>query len=299
MPRAWSPHTAPAGRATLAGFAAIVVWSLLAVLTQGTAGVPPFLLLGLGFAIGGLLGLVVLLRPGGPGLAGLRQPWPAFLLTSGSLFGYHALFFVALKTAPVIPANLLNYLWPLLIVVFAALLLRQPVGGRQWLGVGMGLAGAVFIVTGGRGVSLALAHVPGYLAAVGAALTWGLYSVLNRRHADVPSHTIAGPCLAVAVLGGICHLLFEAAPAWQPGALWAVLAMGLGPVGIAFWLWDQGTKHGNLAVLGSLAYAAPLLSTLWLLLAGAAAPHWSQAVACLLIVGGGLLSSSGSRRARR
>lgn len=278
-------------QATAAGFAAVCLWSLLAVLTLGAAGLPPFLLLALGFGVGGLVGLCMLLRPGAAGLAGLRQPMSAFALTTVSLFGYHALYFVALKSAPVVQANLLNYLWPLLIVVFAAVLLRHPVSARQWLGVLLGLAGAMVIVSGGGRVDIDPSHLPGYLAALGAAVTWGAYSVLNRRFAAVPSSAITGPCLVVAALGWICHQLFEPATAVASDQWWVVLAMGLGPVGFAFWLWDTGTKRGNLAVLGSLAYAAPLLSTLWLLLAGAAAPHWSQAVACLLIVGGGWLST--------
>lgn len=283
--------TRPAGGASLAGFAAICLWSSLAVLTLGTAELPPFLLLALSFGVGGVMGLAIVLRPGGPGLAGLKQPLGAFALTTLSLFGYHALYFVALKSAPVVQANLINYLWPLLIVVFAALWLHQPVSGRHWLGVTLGLAGAMVIVSGGGRVDLDGTHLPGYLAAFGAALIWAAYSVLNRGFAHVPSSTIAGPCLAVALAGGLCHLLFEPSATLDTTRLGVALAMGIGPVGIAFWLWDIGTKRGNLAVLGSLAYAAPLLSTLWLLLAGAAAPHWSQAVACVLIVGGGLLST--------
>ncbi|MFB9069158.1 aromatic amino acid exporter YddG [Pseudofulvimonas gallinarii] len=290
---------APAGRATLAGFAAICLWSTLAVLTLGTAGMPPFLLLALGFGIGGLLGLALLVRPGGAGLQALRQPPQAFLLTTASLFGYHALYFIALKSAPVVQANLINYLWPLLIVVFAALLLRQRVAGRQWLGVLTGLAGAILIVTGGARIGIDPAHLPGYLAALGAAVTWGIYSVLNRRFAQVPSATIAGPCLVVSVLGAICHVVLENGIAWDVRTAAIVLAMGLGPVGIAFWLWDIGTKRGSLPVLGNLAYATPLLSTLWLLIAGAATPHWSQAVACLLIITGGLLGTANVRAPRR
>src|SRR5690606_4821067 len=110
---------------------------------------------------------------------------------------------------------------------------------------------------------------------------------------------IAGPCLVVALLGGLCHIAFERPASWDATTVWVVMAMGMGPVGIAFWLWDIGTKRGNLPVLGSLAYAAPLLSTFWLLLAGAAAPHWSQAAACLLIVGGGLLSTRDGRAGTR
>lgn len=278
-------------RATLAGLAAIGLWSALAVLTLATAGVPPFQLLALGFAIGAATGLA-LLRLRGPLLPALRQPPAAFALATAALFGYHALYFLALKTAPAVEANLVNYLWPLLIVAFAALLPGVRIRARQVAGTVLGLAGAVLIVTRGQALAIEAAHLPGYLAALGAALTWAAYSVLNRRHAAVPSAAIAGPCLLVAVLGGLAHLATETTVVPSAAQWLAILAMGAGPVGAAFWFWDIGTKRGDLALLGSLAYLAPLLSTAWLLLAGAGAPHWSQAAACALIVGGGLLSVS-------
>lgn len=277
--------------ATLAGLAAIALWSALAVLTLATGDIPPFQLLALGFAVGAGTGLV-LLRLRGPLLPALRQPPAAFALATAALFGYHALYFLALKTAPAVEANLVNYLWPLLIVAFAALLPGVRIRARQVAGTLLGLAGAVLIVTRGQALAIEAAHLPGYLAALGAALTWAAYSVLNRRHAAVPSAAIAGPCLLVAVLGGLAHLATETTVVPSAGQWLAIAAMGAGPVGAAFWFWDTGTKRGDLALLGTLAYLAPLLSTAWLLLAGAGAPHWSQAAACALIVGGGLLSVS-------
>jgi drug/metabolite transporter (DMT)-like permease len=277
-------------RATAAGVAAIVLWSGLAVLTTGTGAVPPFQLLALGFAIGGTVALLPLLRPAGPGLRALRQPVSAFALAAGALFGYHALYFFALKSAPPVEANLLNYLWPLLIVVFAAALPGEQIQRRQIVGAVFGLAGAVLNVTRGERLGLELAYLPGYLAALAAALTWAAYSVGNRVFAEVPSAAIAGPCLATAVLGALAHLAFESTVAPTPGQWLAIAAMGIGPVGAAFWLWDRGTKQGDLGLLGTLAYAAPLLSTAWLLLQGRTPPHWSQAAACALIVAGGLLA---------
>lgn len=280
-------------RATAAGIAAIVLWSSLAVLTTGTGAVPPFQLLALGFAIGGAVALLPLLRRGADGLAGLRQPAAAFGLATAALFGYHALYFFALKSAPAVEANLLNYLWPLLIVVFAAALPGARIRRRQIAGAALGLAGAVLIVTRGECLGLEPAHLPGYLAALAAALTWAGYSVLNRLFADVPSAAIAGPCLATAALGAVAHLLFETTVAPTPGQWLAIAAMGAGPVGAAFWLWDRGTKRGDIAALGILAYAAPLLSTAWLLLLGRTPPHWTHAAACALIVAGGLLGVAG------
>lgn len=285
----------PRARATGAGFGAVLLWSTLAVLTAATAGIPPFQLLALCFGVAGLAGCALLLRPGGPGLAALRQPPAAAALCIGALFGYHALLFLALKRAPVVEANLLNYLWPLMIVVFAALLGGVTVRAGQWLGTVLGLVAAVLLVTRGGRLDLDARHAVGYAAAVGAAITWGLYSVLNRRFGAVPSAAIAGACLAVAVLGALAHLAFEATVAPTPAQWLAIVALGLGPTGAAFWLWDIGTKRGDIATLGTLSYAAPLLSTGLLLAFGQARPHWSQAVALALLVAGAWLGMRGGR----
>lgn len=283
-----------AARATAAGFAAILLWASLAVLTAA-AGLPPFQLLALSFGLAGVAGTAILLRPGGAGLRALSQPPAAAALGIGALFGYHALYFVALGHAPVVEANLINYLWPMLIVVFASLSGGVRVRAGQWLGTGLGLAAAVLLVTRGDGVAIDPAHVPGYLAALGAALTWSLYSVLNRRFGDVPGSVMAGTCLAVGALGAGAHALFETWVVPTP-AQWAVVAaMALGPTGLAFWFWDMGTKRGHLAVLGTLSYAAPLLSTGLLLAFGRATPHWTQAVAVALLLAGAGLSVRAAR----
>jgi drug/metabolite transporter (DMT)-like permease len=276
-------------RATLAGLAAILLWSSLAVMTAGSGAVPPFQLLAMSFGLGSLLGIAVLWRRGGV-LAALRQPPAAFALGSLAFAGYHTLYFIALKHAPVVEANLINYLWPLLIVLFAALLPGERLRPAVLAGTLLGLAGAARVVTRGEGLRLDAAHLPGYLAALGAALTWSIYSVLNRRFAGVPSAAIVGPCLVTALVGALAHLALEQTVSPTPWQWAGILAMGLGPVGAAFWLWDAGTKHGDLGLLGMLSYAAPLLSTGWLLLAGHAAPHWTQAAAVLLLIAGALLS---------
>ena len=157
-------------RATLAGFAAVLLWSSLAVLTTATGAIPPFQLLAMGFGIAGLAGVALLLRPGGPGPAALKQPMAAGALGIGALFGYHALYFLALKRAPAVEANLINYLWPLLIVVFAALIGGTRVRPAQWLGTLLGLAAAVLLVTRGQSLRIDPAHVSGYASALGAAL---------------------------------------------------------------------------------------------------------------------------------
>lgn len=282
-------------RATLVGLVAILLWASLAVLTTATGNLPPFQVLAIGFGIAAFLGLVRATLRGAAGWRELRQPLPAFALSTLALFGYHALYFIALKRAPAVEANLLNYMWPLLIVVFAGLFGGVAVRPGQWLGTTLGLVAAVLLVTRGRGLEVDPAHVPGYLAALGAALIWSLYSVLNRRYVDVPTAAITVACAGVALSGAIVHLLSEQTVVPTRGQWLVLILMGVGPVGAAFWLWDHGTKRGDIALLGSLSYLAPLLSTLLLVASGRAQAHWIQAVAIVLLLSGAWLSVRASR----
>jgi len=287
-------------RATALGFVAIVLWALLALFTTGAAGIPRFQLLGLtlGLAGAGSLAALALLAPAR--LRNLRQPLAPWLLGTLGIFGYHGFYYVALDRAPPVEASLIAYLWPLLIVLFSGLLPGETLRARHVIGAVLGLVGAALLVTRG-GVSLELdaRYTDGYLAAAACALTWSSYSVLNRRFGSVPTEAVAGFCAVGALLALLCHLAFEQ---WvTPNALqWlAVIGLGAGPVGAAFFFWDVGTKHGRIALLGVLAYCAPLLSTLLLIAFGLAPLTPAVATACGLIVGGGLIAAGAVGRLRR
>ena len=280
----------PQRRATLAGVCAVVLWAALALLTTFTQGLPPFQVLALGFGIAGVLGTLYTARRGAAGWRSWRVPRSALVLGIAGLFGYHALYFYALKHAPALEANLINYLWPLLIVLFSGLLPGVHLRSHHLFGALLGLSAAALLVTRGRGIHIDMSALPGYLAALGAAVVWAAYSVLNRRHAEVPSTAIIPACIGVAVLGGLAHFAFEQTVVPSTRHWLALLAMGVGPVGAAFFLWDHGTKRGDIALLGSLSYLAPLLSTLLLVLARRAQPHWTQAVAIALLMLGAWIS---------
>jgi len=285
--------------ATAIGFCAVLLWASLATLTAASGAVPPFELLALTFGIGGLAGVGLwAVRPAAA--KALRQPWPVYLLGVGGLFGYHACYFIALRNAPVVEAGLINYLWPLLIVVFSALLPGERLKWQHIAGCILALAGAVLVVTKGQGFNFDAAYLPGYTAALVAAVIWGAYSVLSRRLPHVPSDSITGFCLVTAILAAAVHFAIEPtvwpANAWQ----WAAVAgLGLGPVGLAFYVWDVGVKHGDIQVLGAASYSAPLLSTALLVLSGYAAYSSTILIACLLITAGAVLAASDLLFSRR
>jgi drug/metabolite transporter (DMT)-like permease len=277
--------------ATLVGFSAVLMWSFLAVLTVASGHVPPFQLAAMTFAIGGAVGVASwLVRRNA--ISALRQPAEVWALGVGGLFGYHALYFSAMRLAPPAEAGLLNYFWPLLIVLLSALLPNERLRLHHIAGALLGLLGTVLLFAGQEALTLAAEYVPGYAAAVVAAFMWATYSVVSRRFAAVPSDAVAGFCLVTAVLAALCHLAFETTVWPSHAGRWlAVIALGVGPVGAAFYAWDFGVKRGDIRVLGAVSYAAPILSTLFLVLAGYARPSVSLALAAALITGGGLIAA--------
>lgn len=277
--------------ATLIGFTAILMWSLLSLLTVASGTVPPFQLAAMTFAIAGSLGATTwLFRPGAA--SALKQPWQVWALGVGGLFGYHACFFIALRLAPPAEAQLVNYLWPLLIVLGSSLLPGERLKWHHVAGALLALAGTVALFLGRGGITFAQNYLPGFAAAFVAAVTWATYSVMSRRFAHAPTDTIAGFCLATAALAALCHMFLEQTHWPQTARQWlAVAALGIGPVGAAFYVWDIGMKRGDIRILGVASYIAPLLSTAFLVLAGYATASLSLAFAALLIAGGGLLAA--------
>jgi drug/metabolite transporter (DMT)-like permease len=252
--------------------------------------VPPFLLNVLTFGLSGSVACLGLALSGRIGV--LRQPPSVWLLGVAGLFGYHALYFAALRLAPPVEASLVNYLWPLLIVVLSGLLPGERLRAHHLVGAGLGLLGAIAVVTKGRAIDLDPAHLAGYLAAAAAAFTWAGYSVASRRVGKVPTATVAGFCLATAAASLPCHLAFETT-VWPVGFTeWtAVIGLAVFPLGFAFFAWDVGVKRGDIQVLGAASYLAPLLSTLLLIVSGHGRFDASIGFAAVAITAGALVAS--------
>ena len=273
-------------QATFLALAAIALWGSLAPLGVSLGHVPPFLLTGCGLLIGSLIGLVL--------SRGRVQQWkvPAPTLALGvyGLFGFHFLLFIALRHAPPVQANLVNYLWPLGIVLMAPLFLPgMRLHGLHIATAFLGFAGAALAIVGGRDLQGGFAW--GYIPALGSAFIWASYSLLTRRVPAFPSAAIGLFGLVSGLLSLLCHALLET-PVDLSAHDWALLAaMGLGPLGGAFYLWDAALKRGDARQIGVLSFLTPLLSTLALLWLRGEWPSASVALAAVMIVGAAVLGA--------
>ncbi|MEX0970560.1 MAG: DMT family transporter [Paracoccaceae bacterium] len=277
-------------RATLLGSIAVLLWALLALFTTLSGGLPPFQLSAICFGLGAAIGLPGLIRKR-TSLG--RLPARVWLLGVGGIFGYHFFYFTALANAPAAEASLIAYLWPLFIVLFSAALPGERLRAMHILGALIAFAGAALLIAR-TGFSIAPEHWRGFGAAALCALIWSGYSVASRAVGTVPSTIIAAYCAISAVLALACHLLWEVTVWPKTMQAWlALLALGLGPVGLAFYVWDIGVKRGNIQLLGVLAYGAPMLSTVVLVLAGLAPATPALLGAAALIACGALVAARG------
>lgn len=282
-------------RATATGLATTVIWASFVLLAVLTRPMPPLLLTAATFAIGGLTGLAWAAARGR--LHVLRQiGWKVVAMGTIGLLGYHAIYLTALRIGPPAEVMLVNNLWPLLVVLGSALLPGETLRPGHVLGGAIAFAGAALVVAGGTGAG-GTGSLLGYGLALSAATVWASYSLLSRRMGAVPTESVALFCLGTAVLALPLHLMFEvpAAPASALG--WAALvALGLGPVGFAFYAWDIGVKHGNVQLLGVASYVTPLLSTLALVLTAVTEPRPILLVSACLILAGALIAARAGRR---
>ena len=261
-----------------AALAAILLWSALAWFGLALAGWPPFLLVGCALVVGALAGL--------PRVREWRVPPAALALGVYGLFGFHFLLFMALRSAPPVQANLVNYLWPLLIVLLAPLFTPGlRLATRHVMAGVAGFAGAALVVTGGS-VSLQGAHLAGYAMAAGSAFVWATYSLASKRFAGVPTAAVGAYCLASGLAALACHALLEPRHVPAPRDLAVLAALGIGPMGAAFYLWDYALKRGDPRAIGALAYLTPMLSTLLLVAAGHGALTPASVFGMVLIIGG-------------
>ena len=267
----------------LQALGAIALWGTLAALALRLSAVPPFLLAGLALLVGATVG--------GRALAHRPPPPAALALGVYGLFGFHFFLFLALRHAPPVEANLINYLWPLLIVVLApAIVPGIHASARHLVAALFGFAGAAMLILSGGG-DLGGGETLGYVFALISAFIWSTYSLMTRRFAHFPTAYVSWFCLASGAAALACHFLFE--PRYWPSATeWLfVLAMGLGPMGAAFFLWDRALKRGDPRVIGNLAYLTPLLSTLVLVVATGVPLTWTAVLAMVVILAAAKLGS--------
>lgn len=283
--------------ATFSGLLTIILWSSLAIMTTFVVSIPRFELLWFGFGLSFIIGSVILALTGR--LGEMKQPFKPWMIGFCGIFFFHLFYFIGLALAPPAQVTLMSYLWPTMLVICSAFLSKQQFHIAYLIGVIMGLVGTVFLLQGGQGITTNFSVCLGYFLGFLCAVVWTIYSLINRKYTTVPAGMLIGVCGAISVVAMIIHFIFE--PTIMPNLSESgiILYMGCGPMGIAFLAWDYASKKANMSLLGSLAYLAPLLSMVWLVLAHKAPATFGLGMAVILIVGGAIVATYPLKRVKR
>lgn len=221
---------------------------------------------------------------GRPAIALFRISLPVLLIGLLGIFGWTAGVQLSLDRAPVIEANLLTYLWPLMMVAMS------PLAGERFsavslFGVVAGFVGAALIATGGKGVAIEPGFYVGYSLALAGALAWAVFVILLQRqgsHATrrTPVFVAAGCVCAFAMAFGIDGRISIPPPMAILEAAW----LGIGPMSLAFVCWDRAVTTNHLALVGRLSYLDPLISTLLLMIFMGLLPTPAAWIGMILII---------------
>ena len=279
---------------TVLALIAIALWSSLAVLGTLLAHVPPFLLTGLALLVGSV--------PAWPFFRQWKVSWSALALGVYGLFGFHFFLFMALRHAPAVEANLVNYLWPLGIVLMAPLFLpgiklnatHLIAACAGFMGAAIAILGDTLFTSGLQGL-VGKGFAWGYIPAAASAFVWASYSLMGKRMSvqgrGFPTAAIGLFGLVSGVLSLLCHALLEAAVTLTARDWLLIVLMGLGPLGAAFFVWDAALKNGDARKIGILSYITPLASTVLLILTTGRPLTWGIGLATVLILGAAVLGS--------
>jgi drug/metabolite transporter (DMT)-like permease len=279
-------------RNTGLGALAVLSWGTLGALGALSSGLPPYLVLTFCFGIAACLGFAVCLAKGkAPASLSSVSVW----LFAALLAAYHLAYLEAFHHADPIPVSLINYLWPACMIIMGNAFFNLSSGWHGYVGAALGFLGVAFLI-GGDGLALRSVEVYGDALAFLGAVLWALFSNLRRIDKKDSTSSLTTICAGASLFCGVYGVLNGGVwPEISGRDVLVVLALGLGPAGGAFFLWDIGIRKGDAALLGVLGYSAPVLSTLLMVSLGLGTMTWQISIAIVLITIGGAIVGTRSK----
>ena len=276
-PKAW----------TCVGALAIPLWATWPSLAIQTLEVPPFESLAVMFLFGWAV-LACLRRSDGADMeeSSFKRSWLPAVVYGVALAGGDASFILATHRIPAAQANLISYLWPVMIVVFGAVIGLFRLRPRQIIGLGLGFSGAVILMWDGR-ISMSIS---GIALALLSGACWAAYCIFRLTWKQPAGNVLARGSVISAIICVFLHALTEPTVIPSLGALAATAVAGMIPLALGNFVWDEGFRRGDGHLLAVMAYATPLCSALLLASLGAALLTWNLLAGAVVIVLAGVLS---------
>jgi len=186
--------------------------------------------------------------------------WMGFI----GVFLYPLFFFGALKLLPAQEAFIINYLWPILVVVFAVLILKERITLKKTLGIIFSFLGIVIVITNGDFLTLQFSSVFGILLAIAGAIVYGLFSVLGKRHNYDNFISMMFYYFFSLFYALIAVLVFSKIPAISVHQFFGLIWLGFFTSGLGVVFWFLALKHGDTAKISSIIFITPFVSLIYI-----------------------------------
>lgn len=272
----------------LSGVIAIVMWASGALLLALARQVPPLQLLAMSWFMGAcFLGGYYIFK-GENLIAHFKRPLSDYLFVGSGICVYTVLIFWAFYIVPPFEAHILNYLWPVLLMLFLGCFQKVPLGMLKLAGLALGFAGCVMLFAyrynsaGFGGISI------GHVMALSAAIIWALYSCFAKGR-SYPTAFMVPIFFVSSLLCGIGHFLIEQTVVPDVKSTIVVLLIGMTRISYAFW--DYAMRHGDRVMINSLSYLVPLFSTIFMIAGGFGTSRPVIGLAAVLIISGCLIAN--------
>jgi len=277
--------------ATIFGICGVFLWALGPLFNTELTNLPTFEILSVVFTVSFSLSIIKLTMS--KQWHRIKQPLIIWLIGIAGIFGNDFFYIQAFKSAPAAHVDLINHLWPILVVLFAGFLPEEKFSFSKIMAVLFGFAGSYLLITDASNATNDLiASWHGYAFAFLAGLTWACYTLLFRFYARIPIEMVGMYFGASLLLALISHHHYEATVTPSVKQLILLVSMGVTTHGLAYWLWDNGIKKGNFQQLSIISYANPIIAVLLLFAFGKTTISWHLAAAAILVVAAAVLSSS-------
>jgi len=283
----------------LAALFAVVLWASAPLLADAAHSIPPFQLTTIALISGAVAVLPMSLR-GRRLRKSVAISWRWKLVIFGLVpflvLGAVGAYLIGLGMAPTAEAALITYTWPVMFILISQWLFHGQIALPVIAGALIAFSGAALLLAPEALNNGFSGNMTGYGLALLAGACWALYSWICQATPVAIAPVMPGLFILAGAGAAAAETVSGSGTAMPTGtALAAGIGLGLGPYGLAMVAWDLALRKGPTALVGSLAYAVPVLAALFLVLAGIAAPDWRLPLAALLVVLGSLVAS-GRRR---
>lgn len=183
----------------------------------------------------------------------------------------------------------IQYSWPLIIILLSVVLLKDKLAGRQIVGIIIGFIAVIITFTKGQITQLHVENPTALLLVFSGAFCFALMSVFSRQYSIDPYISTVWLFIFSTLTSLVLLLLFSEVQLPSKAAFWPTLINGILINGVSYILWFKAMNTGHSAKIASIVFLSPVLSVLWLVLILSDPFEIAYIIGVLLVIISGVL----------